>query len=324
MRYKKLIDPELRPFAQNIPYNKPLIYCANLFQTASFHLTNVPQGIVHKSMTRKGYQGLPFRVEQFEPSGASQRLPCLLYIHGGAFSYKAAVHHKKLACLYALQAGCRVYFPDYHLTPRYPYPAACEDVLALYQYILQHAEALGIDRKRIGVAGDSAGACLAALLCSRCEREGLEPPCLQMLIYPVTDASMQTDSMKQFRDTPLWNAKNNRRMWSYYCKGLTPEEALRASPLHSPLPRFIPDAYIETAEYDCLHDEGILYGQRLREAGANVTINETNGTFHGYDSALYTQIALHNIRKRIAFLKKEFSGRAQDRCARPNPPDFVL
>lgn len=317
MRYKKQIDPELRPFAKNIPYNKALIYCANLFQAVSFRFAKVPHGVAHKSMTLNGYKGLPFKVERFEPANATQRLPCLLYLHGGAFSYKAAAYHKKLACLYAIGTNCRVYFPDYHLTPRYPYPAAYEDVLALYKYILKHAEALGIDRKKIGLAGDSAGAALAALLCNNHEREALEPPCLQMLVYPATDASMQTDSMQKFRDTPLWNAQNNRRMWSYYCKGLAPEEIFRASPLHSRLPRFLPDTYIETAEYDCLHDEGILYGQRLREAGAKVTLNETKGTFHGYDSALYTQIAVRNIRKRIAFLKKGFSGCAQDRCARP-------
>ncbi len=78
--------------------------------------------------------------------------------------------------------------------------------------------------------------------------------------------------------------------------------------MHSGLPQIIPDTYIETAEYDCLHDEGILYGKRLREAGANVEINETRGTIHGYDSALNTKIAIQNIEKRVLFLKKGFHG----------------
>lgn len=110
-----------------------------------------------------------------------------------------------LACVYAMKAKCRVYFPEYHLTPKYPYPAAYGDVMALYKHIMKHSEELEIDDEKIGLAGDSAGAALAALICNRYEHENLKPPCIQMLVYPLTDVTMQTDSMKRFSDTPLWN-----------------------------------------------------------------------------------------------------------------------
>lgn len=308
MKYKKQIHSELRKIARNVPYNKAMIRCANIFQIISFHFTKIPKGVVNKNITMKGFQGLKFRTEIFEPSDVKEKLPCLIYVHGGAFSYRASAYHKKLACMYAMGAKCRVYFPDYHLTPRYPYPAAYEDVLALYKYIMKHSEDFGIDDERIGVAGDSAGASIAALICNRYEQEALKQPCVQMLVYPLTDINMQTDSMKRFSDTPIWNSKNNRRMWLYYCKNLKDEDAYRASPMNSNLPSIIPDTYIETAEYDCLHDEGVIYGMRLREAGANVEINETRGTIHGYDSALNTKIAIRNIEKRILFLKKGLNG----------------
>lgn len=310
MKYRDQLDPELRRIAKRIPYNKAIIYAANLFQTASFFFTKVSEKVSHRNMTMEGYRGLKFRVEIFEPAGGRGKLPCLLYAHGGAFSYKASAHHKKLACMYSEKAGCRVFFPDYHLTPKYPYPAAYDDVLALYKYIEVHAEELGVDEGKIGVAGDSAGGALAALLCNRCEREGLRRPCLQMLIYPLTDIGMGTESMQKFPDTPLWNAKNNRRMWQYYCRDLNGEEAYNASPMYGGLPQIIPDTYIETAEYDCLRDEGIQYGKRLRDAGAKVEINETRGTIHGYDVALKAKIAAENIEKRILFLKKGFQGGA--------------
>ena len=311
MKYKDQIDPKLKGIAKKIPYNGTVIRCANLYQVVAFCLTAIPKEVTHRKRTVKGYQGMKFKVDIFEPSNAKEKLPCLIYVHGGAFSYKASAHHKKLACMYAMKAKCRVFFPDYHLTPKYPYPAGYADVLALYQYILEHSEAFGIDRERIGLAGDSAGAAIAALICARYEREGLKLPCLQMLVYPLTDVSMGTDSMQRFSNTPLWNAKSNKRMWSYYCKGLTAEESYAVSPMHSSLPQVIPDAYIETAEYDCLHDEGILYGVKLREAGANVELNETKGTIHGYDSALHTGIAIRNIEKRILFLRKGFYGRVR-------------
>lgn len=306
MKYRKQIDPELRKIARRIPYNRAIIACSNIFQVISLRLTRIPEGITHRNIAVEGYNGLKYKTDIFEPSDAEERMPCLLYIHGGAFSYKASAYHKKLACIYAMKVRCRVYFPDYHLTPAFPYPAAYEDVLALYKYILEHAEEYGGDAERIGVAGDSAGASLAALLCSRYEQEGLRRPRMQMLVYPLTDVTMQTDSMKKFSDTPLWNAKNNRKMWSYYCRNLRADERYSASPMHDSLPRIIPDTYIETAEYDCLHDEGILYGERLRAAGANVEINETRGTIHGYDSALKTKVAVDNIKKRILFLRRGF------------------
>lgn len=310
MKYKERIDPELRQLARNVPYHKGIIRCANVFQAISFHFAGIPSGVVNRRITVEGHRGLQFKTEIFEPANAKEKLPCLIDVHGGAFSYKASACHKKLACMYALKAGCRVYFPDYHLSPKYPYPAAYDDVLALYRCIMDHSEEWAVDSERIGVAGDSAGASIAALICNHYEHEHLKRPCIQMLIYPVTDMDMQTDSMKRFSDTPVWNSKNNRRMWSYYCGNLQAEDAYGASPMHSVLPQIIPDTYIETAEYDCLHDEGVLYGEKLREAGANVEINETRGTIHGYDAALNAQIAIRHIEKRILFLKKGFGGRS--------------
>lgn len=306
MKYKNLINSELKLIARKIPYNKFMIKPANIFLVISSYLTRIPKGIKRRNITIKGYQGLKFKVDIFEPADVKEKLPCLIYVHGGAFSYKASVYHKKLACIYAAKAKCRVYFPDYHLTPEYPYPAAYDDVVALYRYIMERSEESGIDNVKIAMAGDSAGASLAALICNHYEQEALKQPCMQMLVYPLTDVTMQTDSMKKFSDTPLWNSKNNKRMWSYYCKNLKAEDSYNASPMHSSLPQIIPDTYIETAEYDCLHDEGILYGRKLQEAGANVLINDTKGTIHGYDSATSTKIAVTNIKKRIRFLKKGF------------------
>lgn len=248
-------------------------------------------------------------MDVFEPHGASDKLHGLLYAHGGAFSYKVSPYHKKLACLYAMRANCRVFFPDYHLTPKYPYPAAYTDVLALYRHMAEHAGTLGLDPERLGVAGDSAGGTLAAQLCQRYEVEGLPKPCLQMFICPGTDVEVSTDSMKRFPGTPLWNVENNRRMWSYYLAGLSREERYAASPMHGALSSVIPDTYIETAEFDCLRDEGVLYGQKLRQAEAQVEINETKGTFHGCDSAIHTQAARLDVEKRVASLKKGFRGK---------------
>ena len=127
-----------------------------------------------------------------------------------------------------------------------------------------------------------------------------------MLVYPLTDYDRKRDSMRKNEGAPIWNLKNHERMMRYYFRDLQPSEIKDLMPMQHELPKNIPDTYIETAEYDILHDEGILYGNKLKAAGAKVDINETAGTFHGYDAVLNSKIVQRNIDKRIAFLKKAF------------------
>ena len=307
MNYKELIDPELRKSAKSFPFNKPIVAMGNVYQEADWRFAKVPEGIREEEKEIKGSRGLSFRTSVFSPAGAGDRLPALLYVHGGAFAYRASAYQKRLALLYAEKAECRVFFPHYHLAPKYRYPAAYEDVLALHRYMEEHADGLGIDPGRIGIGGDSAGGSIAALLCCRWDKEKIGMPCLQMLAYPVTDAEMNTDSMKRFTDTPKWDARSNERMWQYYC-GEDQDLRKQASPMHAALPEKIPQTYIETAQYDCLHDEGLLFAEKLKEAGADVEINDTQGTFHGYDDVIDAQIVRKNVERRISFLRKGFGG----------------
>ncbi len=307
MNYKKLVDPELKKFAIKMPYNKAFIYCDKLSYRFTSRLAKITPKVSKRTVTIQGYNGLDFRTDIYEPRDIQEKLPALLFIHGGAFSYRAAPYHIHLAGAYAVKAGCRVFFPDYHLLPDYPWPAAWHDVLALYRYISANPEPLGIDPEKIGVTGDSAGAFLAAMIGNQYEKEALIKPCLQMLVYPLTDYDTERDSMKDNSEAPIWNLKSHKRMIEYYFRGLQPSEIKSLMPMQQELPANIPDAYIETAEFDILHDEGIQYGKKLEAAGAAVEINETAGTFHGYDIAVKSKIARKNIEKRFVFLKKAFS-----------------
>ena len=306
MDYKQLIDPELKKSARRFPFNRGVVIGGNVYQGAEWRFTKAPAEIEEKEIALEGYKGLSFKTTVFSPKGEGSGLPALLYVHGGAFVYKAAGYQKKLAMIYAKKAGCKVFFPHYHLAPKYGYPAGYEDVLSVYRFITTHAEFLGIDPDRIGVAGDSAGASIAALLCNRWEKENVKMPCLQMLMYPVTDARMDTESMKKFTDTPQWDSVANAKMWSFYC-GEDSKLRESASPMHCSLPDAMPKTFIEPAQYDCLHDEGVLYGEKLAAAGVDVKVVETKGTFHGYDAAIKTQIVKNNVKNRISFLREEFN-----------------
>ena len=308
MDYKELIDPELRKSANSFPFNSGIVMVGNLYQDFEWGRTKGPEGMEEKEIVIEGTQNLQVKTTVFSMAGEQADMPALVYVHGGAFAYKAAAYQKKLAMIYAKKAGCKVFFPHYRLAPKYQYPAAYEDVMSVYRYVAEHAQELGVDPSRIGIAGDSAGASIAALVCNRWEEENVPMPCLQMLVYPVTDARMETESMKLYTDTPNWDSKANERMWDYYC-GKDSEKRDKASPIWCDLPSALPGTYIETAEFDCLHDEGLAYAGKLKQAGVDVVINETEGTFHGYDAAIDTQIVKQQISKRLSFLRSGYRER---------------
>lgn len=308
MDYKELIDPELRKSANSFPFNSGIVMVGNLYQDFEWGRTKGPEGMEEKEIVIEGTQNLQVKTTVFSMADEQADMPALVYVHGGAFAYKAAAYQKKLAMIYAKKAGCKVFFPHYRLAPKYQYPAAYEDVMSVYRYVAEHAQELGVDPSRIGIAGDSAGASIAALVCNRWEEENVPMPCLQMLVYPVTDARMETESMKLYTDTPNWDSKANERMWDYYC-GKDSEKRDKASPMWCDLPSALPGTYIETAEFDCLHDEGLAYAGKLKQAGVDVVINETEGTFHGYDAAIDTQIVKQQISKRLSFLRSGYRER---------------
>ena len=308
MDYKELIDPELRKSANSFPFNSGIVMVGNLYQDFEWGRTKGPEGMEEKEIVIEGTQNLQVKTTVFSMADEQADMPALVYVHGGAFAYKAAAYQKKLAMIYAKKAGCKVFFPHYRLAPKYQYPAAYEDVMSVYRYVAEHAQELGVDPSRIGIAGDSAGASIAALVCNRWEEENVPMPCLQMLVYPVTDARMETESMKLYTDTPNWDSRANERMWDYYC-GKDSEKRDKASPMWCDLPSALPGTYIETAEFDCLHDEGLAYAGKLKQAGVDVVINETEGTFHGYDAAIDTQIVKQQISKRLSFLRSGYRER---------------
>ena len=281
-----------------------LLYIARPIQKLVLKLTPTVKGVKHWHTEIKEDNGILLRTDVFEPSRKKASLsPCLIYFHGGGFGYGAAPHHKRLAGIYASESGVTVVMPDYRLLPRHPYPAALDDGAAVYRWIMANAEKLRIDKNRVAVGGDSAGGTLAAGICNSGEKFSCIPPKLQMLLYPVTDMKMQTDSMKKYVDTPMWNSKNNRRMWEMYLQNVPIEKITKASPMDEQLPAVIPDTYIETAQFDCLRDEGIAYGERLAKAGGKVEITETCGTVHGYDAVLHSSETIKAIKKRIHVLR---------------------
>lgn len=231
---------------------------------------------------------------------------CLLCIHGGGFVFPAAPHHYALARLYAVHTGCRVLLIDYRLAPKHPFPAAPRDCFAAYRWLLDHAEALGIDPAKIAVGGDSAGGTLSMVVTLMALEQHVPVPCAQLLTYPSVGNCGETESIRLYTDTPMCSSKDMAKYGRLYTPDPNADKLIYRSPIEAESLEGVPPTYIETAEFDCLRDGALLYAEKLRQAGIPVELHPTKGTVHGYDMALRSGIVQGLIRKRTAFLTNIF------------------
>ena len=232
--------------------------------------------------------------------------PVVIYFHGGGFIYKAAPYHYKLVKEYCVKTPCKVLMVDYRLTTQNSFPVPANDCYSALKWLVENADNLKIDKSKIVIAGDSAGGNLAAAVTLMARDNKLIFPCGQMLIYPVIDRRMKTQSMNKYTDTPIWNSRLSKKMWELYLPNSNAENIEYASPIEAPNLSGLPNTYIETAEFDCLHDEGMEYAKALKAAGNAVFLNETKNTIHGFDMASKSRVVIDSIEKRIQFLQNLF------------------
>ncbi len=254
----------------------------------------------------KSYDGAEVEMLFFEPYGIEKSAPCLVYYHGGGFFFSAAGYHYRLAKQYALETPCKVAFVQYRLTPKHPYPTPLNDCFAALEWVFENADRLGVNKKKIAVAGDSAGGNLAAAVCQMTRDKGKDMPLFQLLIYPVTDRRIQTESCRKYTDTPMWNSKLSVIMWNGYIQADKAVDIAYASPMETESFENLPNAYVETAEFDCLHDEAVAYAQELQKAGVTAELFETKGTMHGFDFVQNAPTAKTALLRRIKYMKKQF------------------
>ena len=256
----------------------------------------------------KSYDGEKIECFIMSPKSLSGDAPCLIYIHGGGFVLAAAGYHYKNAMRYAKEVGCKVVFVNYRLAPKHPHPVFFEDCYAAMCWAYDNAAKLDIDTSRIGIGGDSAGSTLAVGVCMMA-RDRMHPIkfAFQMLPYPFLDARNSSESAKKFTDTPMWNSKLSERIAPMTRVDRNRPDYVWYSPVEAESFEALPPAYIETAEFDCLHDDGILYAEKLREAGIEVTLNETKGTMHGFDIVQKSETTKAAVKARIKFMKKVFA-----------------
>ena len=247
---------------------------------------------------------IPVRIYTPEGSGP---FPIFINFHGGGWVIgdldTADAQCRQICKL----ANCIVVSVDYRLAPEHVFPAAIDDCYHATCWVAQNAESINGDANRIAVGGDSAGGNLAAVVALRARDENGPALVFQLLVYPVTDARCDsksyTDNAEGYlltRDTMIW-------FWNHYC----PASFQRADSLASPaLARSfanLPPAFVMTAEYDPLRDEGEAYAALLEKAGVKVSCKRYPGMIHGFFALSHViPSALPGMQDACAALKEVF------------------
>ncbi len=222
---------------------------------------------------------LPARL--YTPTGATDPTPLLVFFHGGGFMYGDLDSHDAPCRLLTEQAGVRVLAVDYRLGPEQPFPAAYDDAIGALRWALDHAGSLGVDPARIAVGGDSAGGNLAAVTAIEAARQGW-PLAFQLLVYPATDCTRDTRSLSLFGEGFFLTAEFMRLANESYLPPDLDAHDPRVSPLFADLPEGLAPAYVCTAGFDPLRDEGEAYARALEEAGVPVELQRFPDQIHGF------------------------------------------
>jgi acetyl esterase len=212
------------------------------------------------------------------PRATDEALPVLVYYHGGGLMLLDAEAFNPTCTEIAQQADCIVVNVDYHRTPEHPFPGPLESALAAYAWVRANAISFGGDPSRVGVGGDSAGACLAVLVCLDAKESGGPQPACQALAYPQVDLADLSETMltvDAFVNKGLIDQLNGAHAVPDI---LDP----RASPLRAPDHSGLAPALIVAASYDPLLAQGRAYAAALRNGGVEVDYSLYEGMCHAF------------------------------------------
>ena len=229
-------------------------------------------------------------VRVVRPKNSTEKLPVILYIHGGGWVMGGKESFDMLIRKLAVCTDSAVFFPEYSLSPEAQYPQALNEISRVLEYIYNNAKELNIDNTKIAIAGDSAGgnmATVTALAVKKAlqkQKENKLDIIFECLFYPVTNADMDTKSYDSFKDGP-WLSK---KAMEWFFEAYVPEKKLRDDATVSPLKAseeelaLLPPTLIITDENDVLRDEGEAYARKLDSAGVDVLNVRINGTIHDF------------------------------------------
>lgn len=239
-------------------------------------------GLVRELQADGPHGTIPLRLYRPIGSTADARLPVLVYCHGGGWVIGDLETHDTLCRELANGAGCAVVAVDYRLGPEHRFPAAVDDCIAATRWVRAHGAELGIDPALLAVGGDSAGGNLAAVITIALRDAGDPPIAFQLLIYPATDMRRTAPSHRSNGQGYVLTSDTITYFHDHYIDDAAHDLDWRASPLLHPDLSRLPPAFVLTAGFDPLRDEGLAYADALAAAGNATTYVCFDRQIHGF------------------------------------------
>ncbi len=234
-----------------------------------------------KTITQDGYT---IRLNIVRPQGNKNKLPVFIFIHGGGWVLGDYPTHKRLVRDLVVTSGFCAVFVNYSPSPEAKYPTAINEIYAATKWVSQHGEEINVDGKKLAVVGNSVGGNMSIVTSLRAKEENGPEIKVQLLLWPVTDATFDWDSYtlygkQRFLTTPLM-----KWMFDQYTTDEEERKNIHLSPLQASIEelRGLPPTLITVAENDILRDQGEALGRKLDEAGVRVSTIRFNGVIHDW------------------------------------------
>ena len=223
---------------------------------------------------------VPVRI--YRPAAASCPAPAILYLHGGGFMLGDLDSSDTIAWGFAQETGALVVSVDYRLTPDHPYPAAVEDCWAALLWMRNQADHLGIDARRIAVAGDSAGGNLGAVMALKARDTGEMHLAGVAIIYPGTGLDQDQPSYLEHADGPGLTRASTLKYRDLYLPGDRETQDPYARPILADDLSGLAPFWVHSAEIDPIRDDGRNFAASIARDGGDVTYREARGMIHGF------------------------------------------
>lgn len=219
-----------------------------------------------------------------KPSGIEKPLPVFMFFRGGGWVLGNFHTHKRLVRDLVVMSGAAAVFPEYSLSPEVQYPVAINEAYAATNWVAENGSSINLDSSRLAIVGDSVGGNMAAVVALMAKNKKGPDIKLQVLLWPVTDASFETVSYKQYAAGRFLTKEMMKWFWGHYTTDENKRNEIYASPLRASLEELkgLPPILVQTAEQDVLRDEGEAYARKLDQAGVPVTLVRYQGMIHGY------------------------------------------
>jgi acetyl esterase len=224
------------------------------------------------------------RIRIVRPEAAKGPLPVIMWFHGGGWILGDKDTHDRVVREFASGVSAAVVFVDYERSPEARFPVAIEQAYAATEYVAAHGGELKLDGSRLALVGDSVGGNMVAVTAILAKERKGPKIALQVMYYPVTDASFTEGSYESFADGPWLSRPEMAWFWDAYLPDADARKQYKASPLNASIEQLsgLPEALVIADENDILRDEGEAYARKLSRAGVRVTTTRYNGTIHDF------------------------------------------